>query len=92
MDHVALGVPVLILAIAEDLDELLEDGRLTSIAPLREPCRVVVVAIDLAVVFIITVLSAEYGRTHGTSEVLNVIFPIERSNVRASKRAAAGVA
>lgn len=82
---------MLILTIAENLDELLEDSRLTSIAPLGESCGVVVVAIDLTVVFVITVLSAEYGGTHGTGKVLNVIFSIERRNVRSSQRAAASV-
>jgi len=37
MDHVTLRMPVLVLAIAIDFHELLENRSLTAIAPLGEP-------------------------------------------------------
>ncbi len=61
VDHVALGVPVLVLAIPEDLDKLLKDGGLASAATLGELGGVVIVAVDAAVVFVVAVLGAEDG-------------------------------
>ena len=51
--HITFGVPVLIDSIAEDFDELLQDGSLTSIALLRKLGRVMVVAVDIAFVLVV---------------------------------------
>ena len=40
------------------------------------------VAVYVAFVFIIAVLRPEYGRTHRTSEVLYVIFPLQSRDIR----------
>lgn len=55
---------MLVLTIAEDLDELLEDGRLAAIAPLRKLGRVVVVAVDAALVLIVAVRCTEHCGTY----------------------------
>lgn len=44
---------MLILAIAEDLDELFENRSVTPMASLCELCGVMEVTVDLALVFII---------------------------------------
>lgn len=64
MNHVALGMPMLVLAISEDFDELLKDGCLAAIASLSELCRIMVMAINLSIVLIITVLRPKDRRTH----------------------------
>ncbi len=53
---------MLVLAVPEDLDKLLEDGRLAAATPLGELCRVVVVAVDVAVVLVVAVRGPKYGR------------------------------
>jgi len=80
---------MLILPISEYLNKLLEDGCLTSIAALCELRRIVVVAIDFAVVLVVTVLRTKNGRTDRTGEVFDVIFALKGCNVRASQRATA---
>ena len=82
-------MPVLVLAISKDLDKLLEDGRLAAIASLRELCRVVVVAVHIAVVLVVTVLRAKDGRTEGTSEMVHVVLPIQRRDVGAPEGSSA---
>jgi hypothetical protein len=78
-------MPVLVLSVAEDLHELLENGRLAAITALCELCRVVVVAIDIAVVLIVAILSAEDGRAKGACEVVYMVFAIESGYVGSSK-------
>src|SRR3569833_57374 len=89
VDHVALGMPVLVLAVPEDLDNLLEDGGLAAIAPLCELGRIVVVAVYLAVMLVIAVLSTEHGVAEGAGEVVDMIFALEGSDVGTSQGATA---
>ena len=67
---------MLVLTIPEYLDELFQYGSLTAVAPLSKLRRVVEMTIDIAFVLVVAVLGAENSRTHGASEVLNVIFPV----------------
>ena len=53
VDHVTLGVPMLILTIAIDLDELFENGGLASCTPGGVIDRVVIVAVHLVIVLIV---------------------------------------
>ena len=69
-------MPVLILSIAKNLDKLFENGVVTPMASLCKSSRVVVMAIDVSIMLIVTVLRAEYCRTYRACEVFNVIFPI----------------
>lgn len=62
MNHVTFRVPVLVLSISEYLDKLLEDGRLAAIAPLSESCRVMIMAENVALMFVVAVLGAKDGR------------------------------
>lgn len=79
-------------AVAEDLDELLEDGGPTAVAFLSEPCAVVVVAVDGSFMFVVGVGGAEDGRADGAGEMFNVVFAVECGDVRAAQGAAAGKA
>lgn len=65
---------MLVLAIAEDFHELLENRGPTAVASLGELGGVMIVAKDLAFVFIVAVLSAEYRWADGTGEMLDVVF------------------
>lgn len=53
MNHVTFGVPVLILAVAEDLNELLENGSMATVAPLGKLRGVVEVTVHFALVLVV---------------------------------------
>lgn len=57
-------MPVLILAVAEDLDELLENGGMTSMTPLRKLGRVMEMTIDLALVLVVRILGTKHRRAY----------------------------
>jgi len=59
---------------------------------LSELCRVVVVAVDVALVLIVAVLGTENSRANGAREMLDMIFAIECCNVRGSQGLAASIA
>lgn len=80
---------MLIYTIAVDLDELLEDGCLAAITSLRELCRVVIMAIYLAFVLVVAILSAKDSRTNRTGEVVDVVFAIEGCDVGSAEGATA---
>ena len=54
---------MLILAIAENLNELLEDSGLAAVTSLSELGRVMIMAVNFSFVFVVAVLSTEYCRT-----------------------------
>ena len=81
VDHVALGVPMLILTIAKDLNELFQDGGVTAIASLGEFGGVVVVAVYIALVLVVAVLCAEHCRTDRAGKVLDVVFPVSYTHL-----------
>lgn len=87
VDHVALGVPVLVLAVAKYLDKLLENGGMASVASLRKSGRVVVVAVDISFMFVVAILGAKNGGADGAGKVFNVVFAFEGGNVGATERA-----
>jgi hypothetical protein len=72
---------MLVLAVAEDLNELLENGRLAAVAALCKSRRVVIVAVNVAVVFVIAVLRAEYSRAERACEVIDVVFAVEGCDI-----------
>jgi hypothetical protein len=74
-------MPVLVLTITEDLNELLENGGMTSITSLRKLCRIVVMAVDLTIMFIVTILRAKDGRAYRAGKVVNMVFSIQGSDV-----------
>lgn len=76
---------MLVLAITEDLDKLLENGGMTSMAPLCKLGRIVEMAVDLALVFIVGVLCTEDRWAHGAGEMLNVVLAIQGCNVGATE-------
>ena len=92
VDHVTLGMPVLVLTVAVNLDELFEDCVVAAMATLGEAGRIVIMAINLALVLVVAVLRAEYGGTDGTGEVLDVVFVVEGGYIGASQGIVAGVA
>jgi hypothetical protein len=74
-------MPMLVLSVAEDLDELFQNGSLTAIAPLRELGRIMEMAVHASFMLIVRILRPEDRRADGTCEVLDVIFSVERSYV-----------
>lgn len=83
---------MLILPIAEDFDELLEDRRVAAIASLSELRRVMEMAVHLCLVLIIAVLGAKDCRADGAREMFNVVFAVQRGDVRSAKGATTRVA
>jgi hypothetical protein len=67
---------MLIMAIAEDLDELFEDCGVTAITSLCKLSRVVIMTIDIALVLIVRVLSPEHGRADKAGEVFDMVLAI----------------
>ncbi len=80
-------MPVLVLAVPKDLDKLLEDSSVAAITSLSEMRRVVVVAVDLAIMLVVAVLRTENCRTDRAGEVFNVILSIDSRDVRPTQRA-----
>lgn len=72
---------MLILTIAEDLNELLQNCCLTAIAPLRKLCRVMVVAVHLSIVLVVTVLRSKYCWADRACKVVDMVFPIQSRDV-----------
>lgn len=84
MNHIALRVPMLVLAIAEDFDELFEDRGVTPVTPLGESGRIVIMTVYISFMFVVGVLSTKDCWTDGAGEMLNMIFAIEGCDVGAS--------
>ena len=85
MDHIAFRVPVLILAIAENFDELLQDGRVTAVTPLGKLGGIMEMAVDLALMLVVGILRTKNGRAHGAGEMFNVIFAIQGCDIGATQ-------
>lgn len=62
--HVTLGMPVLVLAIAKDLNKLLQDRVVATLTSLSKSCGVMVVTVHVALVLVVTVLCSENCRTY----------------------------
>lgn len=80
---------MLVLAVTEDLDKLLKNCRLTSVAALSETGGIVEVAVHIAIVLVVAVLSAKHSRAHAARKVVDVVLAIERGDVGASQSSAA---
>jgi hypothetical protein len=74
-------MPVLVLAVPKDLDKLLEDSSVAAITSLCKMRRVVVVAVDLSVMLVVTILRTKNCRTDRAGKVFNVILPIDSRDV-----------
>lgn len=72
---------MLVLAVAEDFDKLLENCGLATIASLGELCGIMIMAINLSVMFVVAVLRSEHRWTYGACEVVDMIFVVERCDV-----------
>ena len=75
---------MLVLTVPKDLHKLLQNGHLASVAALCELCRVVVVAINVAVMLIIAVLRSKYCVAQRAGKVVDMVFSVEGGDVRAS--------
>ena len=80
---------MLVLAIAEDFHELLQDCRVAAVASLGELGRVVEVTVDLAFVFIVGILCTKDRGTDRTSKMLDVVLAVESGNIGAAQSTAA---
>jgi len=72
---------MLVLAVSEDLYKLFEDSILTSLTSLGELCRVVIMAVDFAFVFVVAVLGSKYRWTDRACKMLNMILSFQRCDV-----------
>jgi hypothetical protein len=68
-------------SVSSNLDELFQDRLLASIASYGELRAVVEMTIHLPFVLIVTIVRSKYCIAHRASEMFDVIFPIESSNV-----------
>jgi hypothetical protein len=80
---------MLVLSIPEYFNELLENGRLTTIASLRELCGIVKVTVDFSIMLVVAILGAKHCWTHRTGKMFDVVFAVQRCDVRTPKSAAA---
>ena len=76
---------MLILAIPENLNKLLEYGGLAAITSLSELGRVMIVAVDFSFVFVVAVLSAKYCRAQRASEMVDMILPVKSCDIGPAK-------
>lgn len=81
-------MPVLILAVSKYFDKLLEDGSLAATATLGVLCRIVVMAVNMSIVLVVAILSAEDSRAKRAGKVVDVVFAIEGRDVRTPKSSA----
>jgi hypothetical protein len=81
MYHIAFRVPMLVLPISEDFNKLLQNGSLATTTFRGELCRIMIMAINLAVVLIIRILWSKYRRTNTARKVLDMILAVQRSNI-----------
>jgi hypothetical protein len=72
---------MLILTIAENLHELLENSSLTTTASLGKLSRVMEVAEHMSFVFIVAVFGSKRGWANRAGEMLNMILVIECCNI-----------
>ncbi len=72
---------MLVLAVSEYLHKLLENCCMATITSLRKLGRVMIVTIDLSVVLVVAVLCTKHSWAHRTSEMIDVVFAVERGNV-----------
>ena len=80
VDEVTLGMECTIALVAVDLDELLEDSRITADTLDGKTSRVVPVTKDSAVVLIVRVLGTKECWTNRASEMLNVVLFLCKAN------------
>jgi hypothetical protein len=59
MDHIAFGMPTLILHVSIDLHVLLQNGTVAANAFRREAGRIMVMAINIVLVLVIRILLPE---------------------------------
>jgi hypothetical protein len=85
-------MPVLVLAVSVNLNKLLQNcGPATSTLD-GVAKRVMVMAKDLAVMFIVRVLRAKHGRADRACKVLDMVLVIQCCDVAPSQSLATGVA
>ncbi len=78
-------MPVLILSISENLDELLQNGSLAAVASLSELSGIVIVAVDLSFMFVVAILSPKNGWADRTGEVLDMVLALKRRDIRTAQ-------
>ena len=72
---------MLVLAIAEDFDKLLQNSSLAPVASLGKLGGVVIVTVDIRIMLIVAILGAENSRAEGAGEMVDVVLSIKRSDV-----------
>jgi hypothetical protein len=72
VDHVTFWMPALVAHVPIDLHELLQNCGVATRTFCRKARRIMIMAVHVAVVFIIRVLWPEKRRTYGAREMLDV--------------------
>ncbi len=67
---------MLVFAVPEDLDKLLEDGCLAAVAALCKLGRVMIVAVDLTIMLVIAILGAKDGWAKRAGEVVHMVLAL----------------
>ena len=76
---------MLVLTVTENLDKLFQDSSLTAVTALSELSRVVEMAVDFALMFVIRVLGTKDGRADRTCEVFDMVFAFQCGDVGPTK-------
>jgi hypothetical protein len=92
VNHITLGMPVLILAVSIDLDKLLEDSRPAASALGGVTERVVIMTIDPAIMFIVRVLGSKDGRADRAGKMFDVVLVLQGGDVASPESFTAGMA
>ncbi len=82
---------MLIFTVSEYLNELFENRSLAAFTALSELGRVMVMAVHMAVMFVVAVLGAEDGGAEGAGEVVDMVFPIKSCDVGPAQGSAASM-
>ena len=85
MDHITFRMPMFVNTVSVNFYKLFQNSSLTTRTFDCKSSRVMVMAINLAVMFVIRILRTEYGRASRAGKVLNVILFIKSRNIGASK-------
>ena len=72
---------MLVLSISEDFDKLFQDGSVTTMTPLCELGRIMVMTVYFAFMFVVTVLRSEYCRADRAGKMFDMVFAIQGRDI-----------
>jgi len=72
---------MLVLTVSKNLNKLLQNGSLATTAALGELCRVVVMAVDLALMLVVAILGTKHSWAQRAGEVVNMILAVQGCDI-----------